>query len=188
MADTDEAFFNGRPSEFNCYAYATGDRCRPSQVGGLRPGESAAKPISKFTPFDLKNALIADGAVFAGEGPDIPPEREGMRLIGAAISPKDESHEGDFHFYRLDSGVWTHRPGKGLVSGVDAEGAPISNPALAKRDYRQVLINEFHWPYNYKYFVGYFYFPIKKLKCPERSVDNQNFPDHRASQPKEAVR
>ena len=109
-------------------------------------------------------------------------------MIAAAISPKDELHEGDFHFYRFDGGAWTHKPGKGLVTGVDADGLPLNNPARAKRDYRKVLINEFHWPYNYKYFVGYFYFPLKKSECPERNSGNSSAPAYKATSPQEAVR
>ena len=141
-----------------------------------------------LTGFDLKNALIADGALFVHDNSDVPPEKPGMRLIAVAISPKDENHESDFHFYRLDGGIWTHKPGKGLVTNVDAVGLPIKNPALANRDYRQVLINEFHWPYNYKYFVGFFYFPVKKSDCTKKPSNKTPVPFHDIVKPQNSVR
>jgi hypothetical protein len=58
------------------------------------------------------------------------------RKIAGVIQDKSAPAWNDYHWYRQESnGLWTHKRGKKLVEHVDASGNPISDPAVADRDY-----------------------------------------------------
>jgi len=170
---SDRDFFSNNRADFNCYSYAIGDRCHGNSDAHLYPGQMGGAKMAKITPFELNKAMLADGATLASESFEVPPPKPGYRLIAAVISPVDEKSmssfaQPDFHFYRQEpNGKWTHKPGKSTVLDLDADGNPISNPAYASRDYRNVFVNGLKWPYNYKYFVGFYYVKIKPVgRCP----------------------
>lgn len=65
----DEAFFNAHKNEYNCYAYAVGDKSSPNEFINSIPGAAAGSAMKIMTPFALKEGLIKDGAIPA-ENPD----------------------------------------------------------------------------------------------------------------------
>jgi len=51
-------FFNAHKSQFNCYAYAAGDKENPSEVIGSVPGKAGGEPMKRMTVADLRAGLI----------------------------------------------------------------------------------------------------------------------------------
>jgi len=69
----------------------------------------------------------------------------------------------DYHWYRQDQGgYWSHKPGWGEATNVDASGQVISDPRLANRDYTDSSHNSETGEatgYNYSQFGGFFCVP-----------------------------
>ena len=56
---------------------------------------------------------------------------------GAFVYSYNDGAGNDYHWYRQDSGGgWSHKPGWGDVTDVDASGNLINDPCKANRDYR----------------------------------------------------
>ena len=123
-----------------CYEYAVGCKREKSSILPSVPGATANAPMKNYSMDELRRGLEADGAIHAGSGSNIPPPKEGHRLIYAATSyghPKGN----DFHFYRQDpNGTWSHRL-HNINSNKDASGKTIINPHEADRDYSKTLFN-----------------------------------------------
>lgn len=163
-AQNDESFFNAHKNEFNCYAYAAGDKSDPDEVITSIPGAAGGAPMKRITVYDLRAGLVKDGAIpiEAPASGGLPPKKAGYRLIAGFISPEDS---GDFHFYRQEpDGLWTHKPAHTEVLHKDAAGKLINDPRTAKRDYRNTTINGYSWDLNYSQFAGFFYIPENGLK------------------------
>jgi RHS repeat-associated protein len=107
----------------NCYSYACNKpsghapRYKPQPGGGC--GADCASVIA---------GAKRDGAIDPGWFGTCP---SGFHKVHAFVDPGV-----DYHWYREDSaGDWSHKPGWGDATNVDASGNPISDPCKANRDY-----------------------------------------------------
>jgi RHS repeat-associated protein len=111
----------------NCYSYSL-NRPGPRPVGKPQPGDFSGNPYQNLTCADIAAAAMADGTV----GPDAKgccPK--GYHKVQLVLAPGV-----DYHWYRQDQGGnWSHKPGWGQATNVDASGNPISDPTQANRDY-----------------------------------------------------
>lgn len=127
----------------NCYAYAANDRLGHPKGGKPQPGVKCGKPFSAVSCASVGAASACDGMIPA---PNPPPPKPGYYPVALVMHPGV-----DYHWYRLDNtGTWSHKPGHGPATNLDASGNPITNPETANRDYGRV---------NYKEFCGYYYVP-----------------------------
>jgi hypothetical protein len=112
----------------NCYAYATnvmgGAFPRPGRGGGKEP------PLPGQPGYNCDNfvaAAQADGLVKADCDKACP---KGSFKVALVIDPTTP----DYHWYRQDdNGNWSHKPGSGKATNVDAKGNPIVDPRTADR-------------------------------------------------------
>jgi hypothetical protein len=151
----------------NCYAYAfdikedMAKACegRKDANGNCslrfhQPGYSAGfkrfRDMNILQCPDIAARIIADvpGAKIAQFEERCP---VGTSKIGLVIDDKR-----DYHFYRQDrGGLWSHKPGSGKVTNLDANDRKIYDPALAARDYSRGDTDKL----NYKYFCTYMCVP-----------------------------
>jgi hypothetical protein len=112
----------------NCYSYACnrpGPRPGPTKP---QPGDSSGDRYENVTCEDVKAAALSDGLK------EMPSEGccpEGYHEVSLVVDPNV-----DYHWYREDQGGgWSHKPGWGPATDVDASGEPITDPSSADRDY-----------------------------------------------------
>jgi len=145
----------------NCYSYACDRMHGPipfryppvsSPVRGKpQPGQYSGEPISgpPYNCADVIKKAKADGMeeldehgccrqgwhrVKAYVGDRIRVQRR-RTPQGTTVSASRDAG-ADYHWYRQDAGgTWSHKPGGGEVSYLDASGQEISDPASANRDY-----------------------------------------------------
>lgn len=83
---------------------------------------------------------------------ELPPAKDGYYLVALAIAPGV-----DYHWYRQDdNGKWSHKPGSGRATNLDAAGNEIVNPRMCDRDGTQKGTRN---GINYSKFCGYYYVP-----------------------------
>lgn len=126
----------------NCYAYAANDP-NGHPPGKPQPGEHCGCPYTAVSCAAVGSAARCDGMIPA---PNPPIPKPGYYPVALVMDPGV-----DYHWYRLDSnGRWSHKPGNGNATNVDASGNPITNPETANRNYGAP---------NYSQFCGYYYVP-----------------------------
>lgn len=150
--------------DYNCYAYAvSGSQRLPRKSLPHIPGVVGGQSAKRYTPMEVRDALIRDGLVPADatSTSKIPPARNGYYLIFAVVDyGRGNDNPGDYHFYRQDSdGFWSHKSGPHPISRIDASGNPITNPLYVNRDYRSVLFDGLRFDRSYNIPVGFFYVP-----------------------------
>jgi hypothetical protein len=129
----------------NCYAYAANDPNGHPAGGKPQPGVKCGHPISSVDCASVSAAAQCDGMTPA---PNPPPPKPGYYPVALVVDPGV-----DYHWYRQDdNGRWSHKPGHGPATDVDASGNPITNPETANRNYPGNGVN-------YSNFCGYFYVP-----------------------------
>jgi len=139
----------------NCYAYAHMDRKDDiHRHAKPQPGfKRGLKPLREqdYTPKNFIKRVMLDYP--KDEFRPIEDKSEcacGMYKVALFLDNKGPRQ--DYHWYRQDStGFWSHKPGGTEVSHVDASGNPISDPAVADRNY-----DKNDDGYNYEVAVGYF--------------------------------
>ena len=156
----------------NCYSYAANDPygheygCKP------QPGVAAGRPwsagavtlgeiLERITCDNITGAAIADG--FMPFNCDAPCP-QGWYKVALVVDPYEGSNDlADYHWYRQDQGgCWSGKPGHKLVTNLDSEGAVISDPRTASRQYPEYGLN-------YTEFCGCFCAPQAgiRTKCPQ---------------------
>ena len=120
----------------NCYAYVL-DKRTTNRRGKPQPGYFAGYGKLRAADYNcetLYERLHKDNPTLfksTFEAPCPPGFSKGY----IAIDPKEADQ--DYHFYRLDSsGLWSHKPGRGAATNLDASGDVIVNPATANRRYK----------------------------------------------------
>ena len=143
----------------NCYAYALNIRTEYPIDYKLQPGAISGSPINNGYFLNYNPNIGAKGlAKVIKKAFKADLKKLGMKYIRGKIRHKKEghlvalvicynSHCIDYHWYREDSKKsWSHKPGHGIVTNLDAKGNRITNPKKANRNYGNYL--------NYSYFVG----------------------------------
>ena len=153
--------YKGIKESHNCFSYALDDINLPKKctkkacdVSYPQPGFYSGYP--KWN--DIKGKRCPDLlARLIGDIPEIKITTfekkpiKGMRKIAIVVDKNK-----DYHFYRQDSnGYWSHKPGGGNVTNLDATDRPIFNPELASRYYPKHGLN-------YDFFCSFLMIPIKK--------------------------
>lgn len=132
----------------NCYAYAANDPYNHPPRSKPQPGQHSGTGMQDISSGELRRTSVADGMILA---PDPPPPRPGYYVVAGVIAPDAPQ---DYHWYRQDNdGMWSHKPGWGSATNLDASGSLISDPKLADRNYSGT-----GGP-NYSEFSGFFYVP-----------------------------
>ena len=135
-------------SEYNCYAYAVG------KTVWMNPGGTARqeKCINKENPYKIKKEYfdVQDTALAVIE--DLGGETNAQIVSGIDAAVPDDWHliavrtgcaadldgyvtvgpynvDGDFHFMRLDNGVWSHKPGSTAIQYLPTGVTPNSDGA-----------------------------------------------------------
>jgi hypothetical protein len=108
----------------NCYNYACNYRtdtfAQPGRAGGVR---MTALSCPGVKPSALSDALLDNVTTKVIRCPE-----EG-NLVALVIWPGF-----DFHWYRMGrDGLWTHKPGNGMVTNLDNNGKVITDPRTADR-------------------------------------------------------
>ena len=122
-------------SKHNCYAYATNQintafdkKPQPgyaARMGGVPNKEYSCMAFLKRLKKDLPSMYLVD---FNS------PCMKGFHKSFMAIDTKID--DPDYHFWRMDDdGLWSHKPGAGEVSKVDASGKKIMDPAKSNREW-----------------------------------------------------
>jgi RHS repeat-associated protein len=117
----------------NCYAYALDKKGPFPPDHKLQPGEMSGDPIGDdFSADDIRSAAIRDGLL----------SNKGARgAYRVQYYMGDVTVDGrvigrDYHWYRQDaSGLWSHKPGHGAVTNLDAKGRLIVDPRTSARDF-----------------------------------------------------
>jgi hypothetical protein len=113
----------------NCYSYAYNRPGQHDPYTKPQPGEFT--PGSPWTSLDcdaIKNAAKKDGMKS--------PDRSGNCCTGYHRVYLVLSPGRDYHWYRQDTGGnWSHKPGWGQATNLDASGNVIPTPLTANRDY-----------------------------------------------------
>ena len=101
-----------------------------------------------------KNDICPDGTYKVALVLDLTddPSISNVKTVGAQTI---ESPDYDFHWYRQnEDGTWSHKPGLGPVTNLDASGNLIYDPQICDRSYNNI---------DYSIFVGYYYvYPISE--------------------------
>lgn len=164
--------------QYNCYDYATSGADRlppdhsirpshPGLVGGLplhrRNYDRVATSDGTFFVDEAIAALNSDGLIFIPTEPTskMPNDIGGHHLIAFVIDNRPP--KVDYHFYRRDEGVWSHKFSNCPVSRVDASEKPIMDPRTSDRDYTKCIIDGFRGERIYETFVGFLYAPDTAL-------------------------
>lgn len=126
----------------NCYSYAMNDP-DPSRTSKRIPGETSdlkrdkknytCSHYERLIQSDYPGLMKVDSLNGCSHG------------ISMVLDPNGKKK--DFHFYRFDDGVWSHKRGDNKVSKVDSNGDLITDPKTAGRDYGK---------YEYDKFCGYY--------------------------------
>ena len=129
---------NNNMSFNNCYSYAMRDinniyKPNPGMYSDRDENErhlTSCEDIYSYIKSDYPNRKIY-----------IPHEEDNTQQCKKCNFYKvalyvDNEDEKDFHFYRQNhDGYWSHKPGSGPVTNVDAEGNLITDPDKADRNY-----------------------------------------------------
>lgn len=122
----------------NCYNYAN----RIATDNRAQPGYGGGQQYTQYTAPDLIAAAERDGLTQLNPHPDDnqpvpgPPNDMSKHLVALVIRPDSSTRSGDHHWYRLDNnGLWSHKPGQGLVTQLDKVNVPIVDPRKAKSGY-----------------------------------------------------
>jgi RHS repeat-associated protein len=111
----------------NCYSYAWNRPYGHPDYSKPQPGEATGQRFKHLTCEEVKAAAIRDG--FKDPKSGCCPN--GYHKVQLVIAPGV-----DYHWYRQDvGGRWSHKPGWGQATNVDASGKSISNPSSANRNY-----------------------------------------------------
>ncbi len=135
-------------SQYNCYAYAVGKTVWMNPGGDTRRLKYMRKDKlykikqDYFDVYDTAAAVISDlggdenALIVDGVDSSVP---DGWHMIAlrtgsisdsdgyVSISPYDMG--GDYHFMRLDNGVWSHKPGSTAIQYLPAGTTPDSDGA-----------------------------------------------------------
>lgn len=136
----------------NCYSYAINNQVHPETQTllwmnpGITEGYYIAKSeitkdkITDYIELDAENfGFLFESCSSTSTCP------VGSYKIALVVDPST-----DYHWYRQNSdGTWSHKPGAGAVTLLDASGEIIYDPATADRNYGATL--------NYTDFVGYYF-------------------------------
>lgn len=129
----------------NCYAYALDRRLGFAEGHKLQPGELSGNPLSSAADVDvdrIKELVLADAAAADFTFEEIAVKEtcpSGTYKVALVVDPGV-----DYHWYRQNpDGSWSHKPGHGEVTDVDASGASVVDPATADRDYGIVHYSDF---------------------------------------------
>lgn len=111
----------------NCYHYAWGLRSQDLAWNALQPGFLAGRT----DPFQHECGAVIQRVLEDNIGdtfrhPCAQPCPEGYHKVGLAVDP-----DRDYHFYRQDNGLWTHKPGRRPVRRL----ASGKNPWEIRRHY-----------------------------------------------------
>lgn len=137
-------------TENNCYNYACNKMASERGVGiRAQPGASVARPMPPPTPPDpgVNCEALRRGAKADGLGDPLADcdaacpagTHKKMAFIGVATARDGDEVTvvaRDYHWYRQDkNGMWSHKPGSGRATNVDAADPPqpITDPRTADR-------------------------------------------------------
>jgi len=138
----------------NCYAYALDKQGPYPPDYKLQPWEMSGNPIGdNFTTADVRDAAIRDGLL------PVKGEQGAYRVqtYTGDISVDGRVVGHDYHWYRQDAnGFWSHKPGHGPVTNLDAAGKPIIDPRISARNF---LYNGGRLSVNYRTFGGELWVP-----------------------------
>ena len=133
----------------NCYSYALDRRAGFPEGHKLQPGELSGTPLATLADVDverIKELVLADAEAAGFTFEEVTAEAtcpNGTYKVALVVDPGV-----DYHWYRQNpDGSWSHKPGHGEVTDVDAAGNTVLDPATADRDYGFI---------NYSEFGGYF--------------------------------
>lgn len=114
----------------NCYNYGNNQLTYTFAQPGKASGATAADmTVTLVRQAALNDALTWVGWNFPGNNYTCPGSGT---LVFMTVAP-----QVDYHWYRLDkaAGKWTHKPGSGDATDLDASNFTISNPLNADRNY-----------------------------------------------------
>lgn len=117
----------------NCYSYMT-NQLEKNREKKLHPGELSGKSSTKedYTCQGMERYILKDFPKAYKISYEKPCDKNYHKGY-LTVDPKK-----DFHFYRQDAnGYWSHKPGSGKVSDLDASGNYIYNPEKADRTYKR---------------------------------------------------
>jgi hypothetical protein len=121
----------------NCYNYG----CDIMTDTFAQPGEAHGITLTQADCLclDVTPAANADGLASSLDKVCV----ECKHLVALVVDPGN-----DYHWYRRDeNGNWSHKPGSGAATNLDAANNPITNPETANRNYGWL---------DYSVFCGYF--------------------------------
>lgn len=125
---------SSRIRKANCYAYSMDVICTVDMK--LQPGWLAGQQFTSLTGPAIISAAQADGP-YLGNGRSIATTTANavpaynQYKVALVIAPGM-----DYHWYVQNSnGYWSHKPGWGEATNVDASGNSISDPQTCDRDY-----------------------------------------------------
>lgn len=128
----------------NCYNYGCDIRTDTFAQPGYAHGVDLSVNWKLINCVDVGNAAEADGLQHQAEK-----KCAGCTHLVALVIAPDYP---DYHWYRLDdNGRWSHKPGGGPATDLDASDHPITNPETADRDYSGP-----DYPLNYYTFCTYY--------------------------------
>jgi hypothetical protein len=121
----------------NCYAYALDNnkkRNSKPQPNNKSAEKYNCKDLQKWISEDLVDTKNNKHSLLNSSKEKICPK--GYHKIYLVTSGDD------YHFYRLDNdGLWSHKPGGGKVTRLDAENKIIEDPSTANHNYEAFQYN-----------------------------------------------
>jgi hypothetical protein len=132
---------NGIIDRNNCYSYALNRPWLHLKEGvnpkKPQPGELSGKPYSEFSCKNIVNSVLNDKSVVPAKKGQCPKNYHKVQLV---VDPRPE--EGDYHWYRQDpNGKWSHKPGNGPATNLDASDKEILDPLKANRKYPKLNLD-----------------------------------------------
>lgn len=116
----------------NCYNYGNNKRTDTYAQPGKRSGDFP----NPMTCAEVGNAAVNDSVLRLPASGVCPCTEDKIALV---VDPGT-----DYHWYRLGTdGMWSHKPGGGQATNLDASLNPIANPETANRCYGWLCYTEF---------------------------------------------
>jgi len=136
----------------NCYNYANNKRTDSFAQPGRSSGQMYSWPLTSSSQSDLYYSTNRDQLNLTTSTATAPNGQTKIALFFGQIWDGTQ-YVWDFHLYRKDSnGYWSHKPGQGNATNLDASGNAITNPEACNRgSYNGVAF--------YAYLVGYYFTP-----------------------------
>jgi hypothetical protein len=133
-------------SSNNCYNYGTNIQTNTY----AQPGQASGASHSTTCP-TVDSAAKSDGLT-QGSSIYCHSCSHKVALVIAPGPGGSSPYKEDYHWYRQDdNGKWSHKPGPGLATNLDASGNVITNPETADRKY----VHGPDYILDYSVFCGY---------------------------------